>query len=93
MLSGWSKGLNGRELHSGYTWYYLFSVQSIKMKVKRFGLAIIIFLGILILSMSVCTDYDIAYAQGGEVVNLKYHLLGLLEHLYPLQDQKLLVLL
>jgi N-acetylneuraminic acid mutarotase len=35
------------------------------MKVKKFGLAIITFLGILILSMSICTDYDDAYAQGG----------------------------
>jgi hypothetical protein len=46
-------------------WYYLFTVQSINMKVKKFSLAIITFLGILILSMSICTDYDDAYAQGG----------------------------
>jgi hypothetical protein len=46
-------------------WYYLFTVQSINMKVKKFSLAIITFLGILILSMIICTDYNDAYAQGG----------------------------
>src|ERR687898_927983 len=35
------------------------------MNVKRFGLAIITFLGILILSMSISTNNDSAYAQGG----------------------------
>src|SRR5215203_6800249 len=35
------------------------------MNVKRFGLAIITFLGILILSMSISTNNDSAYGQGG----------------------------
>src|SRR5215203_5077300 len=35
------------------------------MNVKKFGLAIITFLGILILSMSISTNNDSAYAQGG----------------------------
>jgi hypothetical protein len=35
------------------------------MKVIRFSLAIIAFLGILILSMNICTNYNSAYAQEG----------------------------
>src|ERR671922_2880042 len=33
--------MNRRDLHLGYKWYYLFAVQSINMKIKKFGLAII----------------------------------------------------
>jgi N-acetylneuraminic acid mutarotase len=39
------------------------------MKIKKFGLAIITFLGVLILSMNAYTDYDEVYAQGGSTLS------------------------